>query len=160
MDTVQKEFKFEMCHRLLGRDPYTKKIVEYCDNCKNLHGHSYKATIVMRRTNDNGFGGQTRLDEFGMIYDYNKMKKMKKWIDDNLDHCAMISKYDKDLLKFVKSQKGKDKHFVIDSPTTAENICILLFGIASELLNDGTGKVCAVKVKETESSEAVYEPED
>ena len=160
MDTVQKEFKWEAAHRLLGIDPYTHKICEYSDNCKNLHGHSYRATIIMRRTSDQGFGGQTSLDKFGMIYDYNKMKKMKTWIDENLDHCVMISKYDKDLLKFIKSQKGKDKHFVIDAPTTAENICILLFGIASQLLNDNDGKVIAVKVKETESSEALYSPED
>jgi 6-pyruvoyl-tetrahydropterin synthase len=158
--TVEKAFKWEMAHRLLGKNPYTGEIVKYCDNCRNLHGHSYKATIVMRRTEDGGFGSQTILDEFGMIYDYNKMKKMKVWIDENLDHCVMISKYDTELLEFIKSQEGRDKHFVIVAPTTAENICMLLFGIASSVLNDTDGKVIEVRVKETESSEAMYRSEE
>ncbi len=153
---VEKHFKWEMAHRLIGQDPITGKIVPYGDNCRNLHGHSYQTTIKMRRT-DVG-DTQTTLDEYGMVYDYNKMKRMKKWIDDNLDHCVIISAYDKELINFIQSQEGRSKHFIISSPSTAENLCTLIFGIASRLLNDTDGKVLEVSVMETASSKATYRP--
>lgn len=153
---VEKEFKWEMAHRLIGQDPITGKIVPYGDNCRNLHGHSYKAIIKMRRT-DLG-DTTTELDEYGMVYDYNKMKKMKQWIDSKLDHCVIISSYDKELIKFIQSQEGRSKHFIINSPSTAENLSALIFGIASAKLNDMDGKVIEVQVMETASSKATYRP--
>lgn len=152
--TVEKEFKWEMAHRLVGFDWEKEKPVNYCDNCKNLHGHSYTAVVKMSFIAKNPH--DQCLDEFGMLYDYNKMKKLKKWIDDNLDHCVMVSSFDKDLLKFVKSQKGRDKHFVVETPSTAENICKIIFDVASEMLDDERAQVCEVRVKETATSEATY----
>jgi 6-pyruvoyl tetrahydropterin synthase/QueD family protein len=148
--TVEKEFRWEAAHRLVGHDD--KGPVKYCDNCANLHGHSYKAIIKMRLANQE----DCSLDHYGMVYDYNKMKKFKKWIDENLDHSVMISNYDLDLLSFIRSQEGRDKHFIIHGPSTAETLCQLLFKEAGLVLNDNQGVVCEVRVKETESSEARY----
>lgn len=146
---IEKEYRWEMAHRLVGRDQ-EGKIIPYCDNCKNLHGHSYRAVVRMtlRRFSD--------LDHYGMVFDYNKMKVFKKWIDDNLDHCVMISSYDKSLLAFVQSQQDRDKHFIIDSPSTAEHIVQILYREATKLLNDDRAEVCEVRINETCTSEAIY----
>jgi 6-pyruvoyl-tetrahydropterin synthase len=148
MLTVEKEYKWEMAHRLIGWDQDKKVCVKYCDNCRNLHGHSYAAYIKMEAT--------AQQDVYGMVYDYNKMKQMKQWIDTNLDHCVMISLHDDDLNNFINTQEGRDKKFVISGPSTAENICQLLFHMASRMLNDEHARVCEVRVKETDTSEATY----
>jgi len=152
--TVEKEYKWEMAHRLIGFDGKENQVVAYCDNCRHLHGHSYKAKIKMELREKHS------LDHYGMVYDYNEMKKMKTWIDANLDHCVIISNYDTDLLKFIKTQEGRDKHFVIKGPSTAENISQILFAKASEMLNTDRVRVCEVNVNETETSEATYKEEE
>ena len=147
--SVEKEFKWEAAHRLVGIDTDGNP-VNYCDNCRHLHGHSYKVLVKVRLRKN------TELDEFGMVYDYNKMKLLKKWIDDNLDHCVMISEHDKPLLEFVKTQTGRDKHFLIAGPSTAENIGRVIFDQAQELFIDSRVVVEEVRVNETATSEATY----
>ncbi len=147
--TVEKEYKWEMAHRLLGKDSLGLP-VPYCDNCRHLHGHSYKARVKVLLQSDE------TLDQYGMVLDYNKMKALKKWIDDRLDHCVMISSYDKDLINFIDTQDGRDKHFIIDSPSTAENIAELIYNQAVELFDNPRIHILEVKVNETSTSEATY----
>lgn len=146
---VEKEYRWEMAHRLIGIDNMGNPI-DYCDNCRNCHGHSYIAKVKIRLRRG------AKLDEYSMVYDYNKMKHLKKWIDENLDHCVMISQHDTDLLNFIKTQKGRDKHFVINGPSTAENIGRVLYWKAVELFTDPRIVVEEVRINETCTSEATY----
>jgi len=151
--TVEKTFKFDAAHRLVGFDG--KRIVTYKDNCRNLHGHTYTVKIKIKLKLGHV------LDHYGMVYDYNKMKMIKNWIDKNLDHATLVSSYDKPLLKFLRNQKGRDKHYILETPATAENIAALIFKKAQEVLNcdkDDVHRVVIdeVSVNETATSEAVY----
>jgi 6-pyruvoyltetrahydropterin/6-carboxytetrahydropterin synthase len=154
--TVEKDFKWEMAHRLVGltqEEGDIHAVLVYKGNCRNLHGHSYHASIQIELLDYQGHKG---LDEFGMVFDYNVMKEMKDWIDANLDHAIMVSSFDAPLLKFVKEQTGRDKHFEIEESATAENIAKLLYKQAGKMFNDDRVRVCSVKVRETDSSEARY----
>ena len=138
---MTKEYKWEAAHRLVGNYP---------DNCRHLHGHSYRCTITMElKTGKN-------LNKYGFVYDYNDMKKMKIWIDDNFDHSCLISDQDEELLAFIHSQDDRDKHYLINGQSSAENIAAILFEMASEILNDERAQVTEVAVQETCTSEARY----
>jgi len=139
--TVTKEYKWEAAHRLVSGYP---------DNCRHLHGHSYRCTITMELQPD------CDLNQFGFVYDYNDMKKMKIWIDDNFDHACLVSDQDSELLNFIQSQKNRDKHYLITGQSSAENIAQIIFEAASETLDDSRAKVVEVCVNETCTSEACF----
>jgi 6-pyruvoyl tetrahydropterin synthase/QueD family protein len=135
--TAQKEFKWEMAHRLT---------YGYPGNCQHLHGHSYVATVKL------GLRSGEKLDEFGFVKDYHDFKPLKNWIDDQLDHATMVCKDDVALLGFLSQENNR--MFVTEINPSAEHICELLFHKANEFLADQRTVVLEVKVNETCTSEA------
>src|SRR4030043_1088339 len=104
MMKVAKEFHWEMGHRLT----FHKGL------CKNLHGHSYKMIIE--------FSGNT--DKNGILIDFYDINSFIKPILDELDHSIMVNESDKELIEALK--KIGSRFVIINSETTAENICIYL----------------------------------
>ena len=98
---VAKEFKWEMGHRL----------PEHFDNCKNIHGHSYKMIVK--------FDGELNKDE--MIIDFYDIDRIIKPLVEKLDHAFMVNKNDEDVIEFL--DKIKSKKVVVDFNSTVENIC-------------------------------------
>lgn len=135
--SISKTFKFECSHRLT---------LDYDSPCKSLHGHSYtvKVTASSRQLNKNG-----------MVLDFSELKRFQKYIDDNLDHATLISDQDERLIEFVKDQD--QKHFIMHSNTTSENISKLL---CDEFINMFKNKIdlCSVNVsvKETQNNEVSF----
>lgn len=134
---VSKEIKWEAAHRLVHNYP---------GNCAHLHGHSYKATIVMESTTD-------KLDQYGFVKDFNDFKGLRAWVDANWDHGTLVSSDDLQLLEWL--QRGRQRYFIIADNPTAERIGKELFIKASQLLNDPQSRVIEVKINETSNSEAV-----
>ncbi len=66
-------------------------------HCSFVHGHNWDISIVF--TCDS-------LDENGFVVDFGKLKFIKKWIDENLDHACLFSQSDplKDVLKNAAPQ--------------------------------------------------------
>lgn len=96
MYTIEKTFSFSAAHSL----PY----LEDGHPCKRLHGHNYKARLVLAKE---------FLDEKKFVLDYRSLDKMKEWIDSTLDH--------------------RNLNEVLDVPTTAECIAEAIFWKAREL---------------------------
>jgi len=97
--SVKKIFEISYAHRLLN----------YKGKCENLHGHNAKIEIIITSNN---------LNDEDMVMDFVEIKKrVKDWLDKNLDHRVIISK--KDPLKKVL-QNHKQKLFLIDNNPTAE----------------------------------------
>lgn len=145
--TVSKEITWEAAHRLAHGYP---------GNCKHVHGHSYKATIVVALAADSG------LDKFGFVKDFGDFKPLKDWVMANWDHASLVSDADKSWLKWLK--QNKQRHYVLCPNTSAEILAKTLFGKASQLLNDRKFDwaddlrcvVREVRINETATSEAIY----
>ena len=67
--TISKQFRWEMGHRL----PFHEGL------CKNIHGHSYEAHVILT--------GEP--DANGMVMDYYDMKLLIQDKLDELDHCFL-----------------------------------------------------------------------
>lgn len=67
--TISKDFAFSASHALTGLpDDHP---------CSRLHGHNYVVRVEL---------SSTKLDEFGMVLDYGKLKVFEEWLEANLDH--------------------------------------------------------------------------
>ena len=67
-----------------------------------------------------------------------------------------MSADDAPMLKFLED--NKQRTFIFDDNPSAENIAKRLYQEAARLLDDEFAYVSGVRVKETATSEAVYEP--
>ena len=106
MYRVTQEIEFCYGHRLL----------DYDGKCKHLHGHNGKAVIVLEG-ND--------LDHRGMLIDFTDIKKkLRCWIEENLDHRMILC--ERDPVLPVLRDAGEPLYVIPDNPT-AETIARLIF---------------------------------
>lgn len=121
MYTLTKEFTFEAAHKLHHHD----------GKCQRLHGHSWKARIVVK-----GESLQQEGPKQGMLVDYSDISSVvKPVVEEFLDHH-----YLNDTLK-------------TDSPTS-EYIAAWLFGFFSGKIPN----LVAVEVDETCTCSCRYQP--
>ena len=136
---VAKEFRFEAGHRLY----------KYPGNCRNIHGHSYVATIEMELTGDH-------LNEYGFVKDFGDFKAVKEWIDEKWDHAFLANEADTTVIEFLRRPEENQRLFICPTNPTAEWMAMHLYQVACNLLNEFNCKVCSVSIKETATSNAIY----
>ncbi|MDY7082470.1 MAG: 6-carboxytetrahydropterin synthase QueD [Halobacteria archaeon] len=133
MYKVTKEIDFCYGHRLQNYD----------GKCQHVHGHNGIAEIELE---------SEELDERGMVYDFSDIKRdVKAWIDDNLDH-KMLVREDDPFIEYLEDMG--EPYYVMEKNPTAEAIAELIYEHTAE---QGY-PVTAVRLWETETSFATYEP--
>ena len=134
--TISKQFRWEMGHRL----PMHKGL------CRNIHGHSYEAHVIL----------SGELDEQGMVMDYFDMKGLIQSKVDELDHAFLCDSSDAVVLEFLLEHKLK--HVIVDFQTTAENIARMLCDHVVSMLPSGH-RLDAVKIRVFETEKTYAEVE-
>ena len=134
MYSVVKRVEFCYGHRLL----------DYEGVCKHPHGHNAVAEIEIR---------SAALDQRSMVCDFSDVKHLvKSWIDREIDH-KMILRSDDPLVNPLR-ELGEPV-FLVESNPTVERIARLIY----EHVQQSGLPVVRVKVWETPTSSATYEPE-
>jgi len=141
---ISRQIEWDMGHR----------IPNHGSVCRNLHGHRYKAEILVE---GKLIGRMGAVDE-GMVMDFGEIKKIAtRHIHDVLDHGFMVWEKDKLLVNFFK-KNDSFKHTVVDFVPTAENIAAWVFLTLDKHFKDKfkTGlRLVLIKVWETPTSLAV-----
>jgi 6-pyruvoyltetrahydropterin/6-carboxytetrahydropterin synthase len=134
--TISKQFRWEMGHRL----PFHEGL------CKNIHGHSYEAHVILT--------GEP--DANGMVMDYYDMKLLIQDKLDELDHCFLCDASDMVVREFL--ERNAMKTVLVNVPTTAENIArMLLTHVVSKLPAGHRIDNVRLRVFETEKTFAEVE---
>lgn len=132
MYKISKTFRFEAAHRLIS--PYQGK-------CSSLHGHSWQVRISIE---------SDTLDPRGFVIDFGELAPLKTWIEANLDHATLVSSSDHALLNWLR--EAGQKHFVLDSNSTSENLAKRIFDEATALGLSPS----SVEIRETCTSSGTY----
>lgn len=134
--TISKQFRWEMGHRL----PFHNGL------CKNIHGHSYEAHVIL--------SGEP--DAHGMVMDYFDMKLLIQKKIDELDHAFLCDTSDTIVRSFL--EENSMKTVLVEFPTTAENIArMLLEHVISQLPAGHRVDAVRIRVFETEKTFAEVE---
>lgn len=115
MYTIKKEFHFSASHTLHGLPKGHK--------CGRDHGHNYIIIVELSAYD---------LDGDGFVEDYGRLKDVKEYIDDVLDH--------------------RNLNMILPFQTSAENIARHIYDMFSKV----HPALCAVHVKETPKTIATY----
>ena len=126
-----RKIEFDAAHRVIGHE----------NKCRFLHGHRYVLEAEFAAKD---------LDHLGRVIDFGEVKRiLKSWIDENLDHTAILSRKDKPLGEFIENYT-EQRVYYIDSNPTAENIAAHLFTIIiPQLFQDIEVEILRVRLYET-----------
>jgi 6-pyruvoyltetrahydropterin/6-carboxytetrahydropterin synthase len=131
MYSITKEVYFCYGHRLMNHQ----------GKCKNLHGHSVKASISVKRES---------LNEQGMVCDFSDIKEIvETYINQYLDHNFLLHK-DDPIIPLLEQQK--ERFLAIEEHPTAEVLSKMIF---QHLKQQGLN-VDQVVLWETASASACY----
>ena len=115
-------------------------VLEYDSKCRRLHGHTYKVDVEV-------WG---ELDEYGMIFDYNKLSEIIKgldhkilvsvvWVEEETKNKVIVDMNNKRL------ELPRDDVVVLNKPNvTAENLAEYL---AEKIMDEAGENVRIVKVR-------------
>ena len=144
LPTCTRRLEFDAGHRVPGHQ----------GKCKNLHGHRYVVEITCQANEE--LLPEGYVIDFGVIKD-----KVGTWIDANLDHTVIYQDSDQFMSQLAEEsdRQGLRPWYAMTDPPTAENIAVVLFSVAADLLDDITIRVVSVRVWETPNCYAHYQPE-
>jgi len=147
---ITKQIEIDMAHRIPNHE----------SKCRNLHWHRY----VIEAWVEWEVIQKSWVANTWMVVDYSDLKKiMINYIDKFFDHWAVFYKDDKyvnilNLLLSFEDQDAAKMHFVNFIPT-AENLAKFWFEMIKKPLNDEYDiKLIYLKVWETPTSSATYNP--
>lgn len=146
---VIKEIQWDMGHR----------VTNHHSHCKNLHGHRYKAEIIV----EGNLVSKSGISDEGMVIDFGDIKKFAtQYVHDVLDHGFMLWNKDKVLVDFFKNNPDQ-KHIIVPFVPTSENIAAWIFNQLDGHFNDkyNTGLMLhSIKLWETPTSVAICNRKD
>ncbi len=131
---ISKTFRWEMAHRL----PFHE------GGCKNIHGHSYAATIEIAGEPD---------AKTGMVLDYFDLGAICEPMIKEIDHAFLCDNSDTPVKTFL--EQTKLKAVFVDFSTTAENIAAWMYArLSDELMVYKNLRTLRIVVSETERTTA------
>jgi 6-pyruvoyltetrahydropterin/6-carboxytetrahydropterin synthase len=125
---IVKEFRFEAAHRL---------IKNYTGKCTNNHGHSWNVKLHLEGAD---------LDEKDMLIDFQELKVLKAWIDENLDHASLL--WEKDPMCQYINDSGQ-RIFTTKKNPTSEHVAEIILKEAIRLFENSRIRVQCLEVNET-----------
>lgn len=133
--TATRRLEWDSAHRVLRHE----------SKCASIHGHRYAAEFECEAA---------ELDSVGRVIDFGHVKEVVgKWIDDNLDHTALVNSEDRAFLQLVDMEHQLDPEmrrapFIFESKEpTAENIASMLIDTANLLLSGACAGIKVVRVR-------------
>lgn len=144
------------CQKTYSEIPFAHRQHRHDAHCARIHGHNWSFTFTF---------GCERLDECGFVVDFGKLKPLRTWIEENLDHACVFNQDDPLLDDFLQLKDGEGnyvfKSFVVDQ-CSSEGIARHLFSVAKPMIQDmtkGRAFLISVMVKEDVRNSAMYSPD-
>lgn len=137
------------CRKTYADIPFAHRQHRHDGHCSLIHGHNWDITLT--------FGCATP-DENGFVVDFGKLKFLRTWINENLDHACVFNTDDPLRETLVASAPQAWKVYVLDS-CSCEGLARHLHGIFDALVREhtaGRAFVTAVEVTEDSKNSAAW----
>ncbi len=132
------------CRKTYTDIPWAHRQHKHDGHCSLIHGHNWGISITF---------GCLEPDENGFVVDFGKLKSIKAWIEQSLDHACVLSSNDPYLEK-LNSVGGKDvwKMYIVPN-CSSEGISKHLFEVFDPIVREITsGRAFVIAVEVTEDS--------
>lgn len=139
--------RWEMGHRLMN----------HTGKCKNLHGHNYRAEIVLCFSRNNKLEDHGMIQIGNVIFDFGTIKEfIKNTILEKWDHCLALNEKDNSELISVIQKMGLKLQLTPKDPTAEVLSSIMVEELKKKLTEFGCcPEVIKIKLYENEDSSVV-----
>lgn len=120
---------------------YGHRLMHHAGKCRNLHGHSVKASVSVE---------QDQLDQQSMVCDFSELKEcVEAYIEQYLDHNLLLHKDDPIIPMLTANQ---ERFLALDNHPTAEVLSQMIY----QHVKQSGFQVNQVVLWETASAHACY----
>ncbi len=143
------------CQKTYSEIPFAHRQHRHDGHCAQIHGHNWSFTFTF---------GCEELDECGFVVDFGKLKPLRVWIDENLDHACVFNRDDPLLADILKINETSGcriyKEFIVDL-CSSEGLARHLYGVANPMIQEmtrGRAFLLSITVTEDARNSATYAP--
>lgn len=138
------------CRKTYTDIPWAHRQHRHDGHCAFLHGHNWSITITF---------GCHETDENGFVIDFGKLKFLRHWIDEHLDHACVFSEDDpmRESLTAVGGRSVWKPYLVknCSSEGMAHHLHVIFDAMVQKASN-GRAFVVAIEVVEDSKNSATY----
>lgn len=140
------------CKKTYSDIPFAHRQHTHDGHCALIHGHNWSITLTFacHKTDKNGF-----------VIDFGKLKYIKNWIDEHLDHACLFNEDDAAARKMLTDFGNLFKTHVLPN-CSCEGIAQHLHKIFDQMVRSETDNrvwITMIEVTEDTKNSAVYTTE-
>jgi 6-pyruvoyltetrahydropterin/6-carboxytetrahydropterin synthase len=150
LPTVAAPFMFT-CKKTYSDIPFAHRQHCHDGHCALIHGHNWNVTLEF---------GCREPDENGFVVDFGKLRFLREWMDEHLDHACLFNEDDPLRETIVQAVPGVWKPYIVPR-CSSEGIAKHLFTIFGPMVRErfeGRVFIVAVEVTEDSRNSARYSP--
>lgn len=139
------------CRKTYADVPFAHRQHHHDGHCAFIHGHNWSFTLTF---------GCHEADANGFVVDFGKLKFIKQWIEQHLDHACVFNESDPLREPIVAACPGAWKVYLVPS-CSCEGLAQHLFTVFDHLVREhteGRAFVVSVEVIEDSKNSATYFP--
>ncbi|MFI3290299.1 MAG: 6-carboxytetrahydropterin synthase [Opitutales bacterium] len=137
------------CTKLYDSIPFAHRQHLHDGHCAYIHGHNWGISITF---------GCKNTDENDFVVDFGKLKFIKEWIVENLDHACVLAESDPLREEIYNSVACAYKPYVVES-CSCEGLAKHLFDIFDKMVREYSNDrafVAQISISEDEKNTACY----
>ena len=139
------------CKKSYRDIPFAHRQHRHDGHCALIHGHNWAITLTFacNETDKNGF-----------VIDFGKVKYLKAWIDENLDHACLFNEDDPDKDALLDQFGHLFKPYILPN-VSCEGLAQHIYETFNPLVLNQTKHrawITAVEVEEDAKNSATYQP--
>lgn len=139
------------CQKIFTDVPFAHRQHQHDGHCALIHGHNWNISITFgcHQTDDNGF-----------VVDFGKLKFLRSWIEENLDHACVLNLDDPIREKLVAAAPEVWKILLVKC-CSCEGIAEHLYHVFDDMVKKNTSGrafVLAIQVGEDSKNTATFAP--
>lgn len=139
------------CRKTYRDIPFAHRQHKHDGHCAYIHGHNWEITLTF---------GSHELDASGFVLDFGKLKPIKNWLDENLDHACVLNEDDPLRETLIQTTPGAWKPYLVPC-CSCEGLAKHLFGIFDPMVREMSNQrayLISVEVTEDSRNSACYTP--
>ena len=121
-------------------------------HCSRIHGHNWSIKLTF---------ASAELDSNGFVIDFGKLRYLKAWIDQHLDHACAISSQDPHLENMKQWEADGLIQLLIIESASCEGIAQHLFEVFDPMVREhtnGRAWITSIELEEDSKNSATYAP--
>ena len=141
------------CKKSYRDIPFAHRQHHHDGHCALIHGHNWAITLTFacRETDVNGF-----------VVDFGKLRYLKNWIDEHLDHACLFNADDPGREALLQQAGDLFKPYVLPN-CSCEGIAEHLYGIFDPMVRNATEDrawIISVEIEEDSKNSACFNSAD